>query len=289
MMKTLKKSIRKLQNSVLSDKAAIKYKFRKYLGYSLDLNHPKTFNEKLQWLKIYDHSEALTITADKFLSRNYIAETIGDQYLIPLELDTMDTDELIPENLPDHPFIIKANHDCGGTLIIRNKDQVDWDSAKNFFRNRLRKNYYYYGRERQYKNIRPRIIVEKLLLDKKGDVPYDYKVYCFNGKAKILAVDKDRGKSTKARNWYDLDWNKKDIFWNTKGDNSIIEKPASFDKMIELSEKIAEKFLFLRVDWYLLNDQLFIGELTLHPGSGFVPFLPEKWDKILGDFLTLPL
>ena len=96
-----------MQNALLSDKDAIKYKFRKYLGYSLDLDNPTTFNEKLQWLKIYDHSEALTITADKFLSRNYIAETIGDQYLIPLELETSDTDELIPDNLPDHPLLLR--------------------------------------------------------------------------------------------------------------------------------------------------------------------------------------
>jgi len=161
--------------------------------------------------------------------------------------------------------------------------------VRNFFQTRLKKNYYFYGREWQYKNIKPRIIVEKLLTYKNGDVFYDYKVYCFNGKAKIVAVDKDREKSTKSRNWYDLDWNKQDIYWNTKGDDSIIEKPKCFDEMIELSEKMSQNFPFLRVDWYLLKNQLFIGELTLHPGSGFVPFYPEKWDTILGDYLKLPI
>lgn len=285
----MKKNILKVKYRILSDNAVIRMKFKKYLGYELDLENPKTFNEKIQWLKLYDRSAIHTVTADKFLSRKYISDIIGEQYLVPLILQTFNPDYLTANELPDYPFIIKANHDCGGTMIIKNKKDIDWNMVRNFFRTRLKKNYYYYGREWQYKNIKPRIIVEKLLTNTNGDVVYDYKVYCFNGKAKIVAVDKDREKSTKSRNWYDLDWNKKDIYWNTMGDNSIIEKPKCFDEMIELSEKMARSFPFLRVDWYLLKNQLFIGELTLHPGSGFVRFSPEKWDTILGDYLKLPI
>lgn len=287
MEKFIKNYIRKFQNIMLSDKLIIKYKFNKYIGHFPDLKNPKTFNEKMQWLKLNDHSTIHTISADKYLARDFISEIIGEEYLIPLEYQTYDAYNITPKYLPNHPFIIKTNHDCGGTLIVHDKSIINWTDTQNLFHKRLKKNYFYYGRERQYKDIKPCIIVEKLLIDKTGNIPYDYKVYCFNGKAEMIAVDKNRGKSSKSRNWYNVNWEKKDIYWNTKGDDSIINRPVSFTKMISLSEKIAKQFVFIRVDWYEIEGKLFIGELTHHPGSGFVQFLPDKWDRVLGDFLKL--
>ena len=288
MKKNAKKQIRYIQNILLPDKLAILHKFKKYMGHFPDLKNPKTFNEKMQWLKLNDRSSMHTIAADKYLARNFISEIIGEEYLIPLEFQTYNSCDITSENLPDFPCIIKTNHDCGGTLIVQDKSKVNWSDTQHFFQKRLQKNYFYYGREPQYKYIKSRIIIEKLLLDKTGNIPYDYKVYCFNGKAKMIAVDKDRGKPTKSRNWYDINWKKENIFWNTGGDDSIIAKPESFNSLIDLSEKIAEKFIFVRVDWFELEGKLFIGELTHHPGSGFVKFEPEKWDRVLGDFLKLP-
>lgn len=275
-------------NTILSDKNAIQIKFKKYMGYDLDLKNPVTFNEKLQWLKLYHRKSEHTITADKYLMRKYVSEIIGSDYLIPLEFQTENPEELLPESIPDYPVIIKVNHDCAGSKIIYNKTEADWVKLRSFFSKKLKKKYYFYGREYQYRDIKPRLIVEKLLLDKHDNIPYDYKVYCFNGKAKMFAVDKDRGKPSKARNWYDLNWDKKEIYWNTPSDDSDIPKPLLLDKIIELSEKIANDFIFIRVDWYILNTELYIGELTLHPGSGLVKFEPQKWDKILGDYIKLP-
>ncbi len=283
----MNKVLKKIIIDTFPKKWVLSYQYKKYLGYYPDFKEPKTFNEKLNWLKVYKDEELNAIITDKYLARNYIKSKIGKKYLIPLLFQTKDPKDICKSSLPDIPFIIKVNHDCGGWKIIKNKEIVDWDGIRDFFSIRLKKNYYYYALEPSYKKIEPCIIVEKLLIDKNGDIPYDYKVYCFNGKAKIIAVDRDRGKETKSRNWYDLDWNKKDVFWNTKGDDIPNRKPKEFDKMVQLSEKLSSTFNFLRVDWYLLENKLYIGELTLYPGAGLVPFYPEKWDRILGDYLEL--
>lgn len=263
------------------------YQYKKFIGYFPNFEEPRSFNEKINWLKLNRDSEIDTEITDKYLARNYIKKVIGEKYLIPLLFVTEETNDLIKINMPDIPFIIKVTHDCGGWKIIKDKSNVDWVIIKNFFSKRLKTNYYYYGLEPAYRNIEPRIIIEKLLLDKDGNIPFDYKVYCFNGKARMIAVDKDRGKNTKSRNWYDIGWNKKDIFWNAKGEDVNISKPKKFDKMISLSESLSSKFDFLRVDWYILEEDLYIGELSLYPGAGLVAFYPNKWDEILGDYLQL--
>lgn len=283
----MRKFVKKLTIELIPKRIILSYKFKKYIGYYPNLRNPKTYNEKINWLKLHKSNEENRNTADKYLAREFVRKHIGEKYLIPLLFQTYDIEELNDKNVPNTPFIIKVNHDCGGTKIIQDKSNIDWENLRDFFSRKLKNNYYYYGLEPEYKKIKPCIIIEKLLIDSNGDIPNDYKVYCFNGKAKMIAVDKDREKSTKARNWYDMDWNKKDIFWNTKGDDEIIEKPSVFDEMIKLSEKLSSSFNFLRVDWFIVDKSLYIGELTLHPGSGLVPFYPEKWDRLFGDYLDI--
>lgn len=276
-------------NKLIPDRLFIKLQFKKNMGFFPNLNQPKGFNEKLQWLKLNVHSSLHTQCSDKYEARFYIEKIIGKKYLIPLCYQSYELNDLIYDNLPDFPCVIKTNQDCGGLIFIRNKENFDWRKSKAFLNQRISNNHYYYSREWQYKNIKPCIIVEKMLLNNDGTIPFDYKVYCFNGKAKMIAVDQDRDKSTKARNWYDVNWRKHDIFWNTNGDDRVLEKPLFLDKMLRLSEKLAKEFYFLRVDWYELNNHLFIGELTLHPGGGMVPFYPKKWETIFGDYLSLPI
>lgn len=258
------------------------------MGYFPNLKKPVTFNEKMNWLKIYDQQDFHTQIADKYLARDYIASVIGEKYLIPLLHQTYDLESLKESDLPDGPFVIKANHDCGSMLFFKKKEDYGLEEIKSYFRPRLAKNYYYWSREYQYKNIKPCVIIERLVLKKDGQLPFDYKLYCFNGKAKVIAVDKDRGLKSKSRHWFDADWNKLDIDWNTKSDDSRIEKPPFFDEIVQCSEKFAKDFLFLRVDWYDVDGKVYIGELTLMPGGGIVEFRPKKWDKILGDMLELP-
>lgn len=274
---------------LIPDRLFIYLQFKKHFGYFPNLNYPKAFNEKMQWLKLNVHSPVHTQCSDKYEARFYIAKTIGEKYLVPLIYQSYVIDDDIYARLPNFPCVIKTNQDCGGLVFVYDKNELDWKKTKKFLKKRLGRNHYNYSREWQYKDIKPCIIVEKLLLDKNEDIPFDYKVYCFNGKAKMIAIDLDRNKNTKARNWYDMDWQKQDIFWNTKGDDRVMEKPLFFDEMIELSEKLAKNFLFIRVDWYNIDGNLFAGELTLHPGGGMVPFYPEKWENTLGSYLRLPV
>ena len=270
---------------LIPDKAYIQYKFKKILGYNLDLKKPKTFNEKISFLKLYDRSALQTITADKFLVRDYIKEKIGAEYLIPLVLHTKNVKEIIPENLPDYPIIIKTNHNSSGGVIVKNKNETNWKAVRSKLKKLLRENYFYFSREWQYKNIEPRVIVEKLLTDDKGNIPPDYKLHCFNGKLIFTQVDLDRYEDHR-RNLYNVDWEKIPCRWKYKNGNEV-SKPFEYEKMKNLAEKIAADFIYLRVDFYSIGNSIFFGELTLHPGSGALIFYPPSFDKKFGEMLDI--
>ena len=280
---------------IISDKQLIKFKFRWHMGYSIDLANPKTLNEKINWLKLYERTPLHTLCSDKFKVREYIAEKIGDKYLVPLYFSTLKASEIIPQNITRVPCIIKTNHDSGGGFFIRDKNDINWSKIQENLSNRLRTNYYKYSREWQYKNIEPRIIVEKLLEDKNGNIPYDYKVHCFNGKVRMISVDMGRGTDKHHRNWYNKNWEREKFKWsspkangkNTDPSNSNPEKPQTLKEMIQLSELLAKAFVYVRVDWYDVDGVLFFGELTFHHDGGFRPIKPEIWDKKLGAELKI--
>ena len=264
----------------------VKQKFKNSLGYELDLNNPQTLNEKIQWLKLNDRNKLQTICADKYAVREYIKNKIGEQYLIPLILNTEQVTDIIPEKMPDFPFIVKTNHDSSGGIIVKDKSKIDWQNAREKLATNLKRNYYYVNKEWQYKNIKPCIIVEKLLMDSDGNIPADYKLHCLNGKLAFVQIDLDRQTEHK-RSIYDPDWNLLECGWlYPKG--GVVEKPRHFDKMSSLAEKIAQDFCYVRVDFYNLNGAIYFGELTFHPGSGIEVFEPADWDKKFGDQLQLP-
>jgi hypothetical protein len=269
----------------VSDEKFIAKKFYEKLGYKVNFKSPKTLNEKISALKLYWQDDLLTIAADKFKVRDYIKNKIGEKYLIPMVFSTQNVNDLKSENLPDYPIIIKTNHNSGGVLIVQNTQNVNWRKVKQRFKILLRENHFYSTREWQYKNIESRIVVEKLLLDKNGNIPPDYKLHCFNGKLSFVQVDSDRHKNHK-RVLYDADWRKIPCKWVY--DNSFENpKPPAFMKMKELAEIIAKDFIYVRVDLYNLEEKIFFGELTFHSESGYGKFTPKSFDNSFGELLDI--
>lgn len=283
-----------MTNKRFSDEKILKRMFKKYQGYELDLESPKTLNEKLQWLKIHDRKDYHTINADKYAAREYIRNSFGEEYLIPLVFHTTDYRELKPENLPDYPFVIKTNHGFGNTIIVREKNKIDWDKVRMDYKRWLKNNYYYFEREWQYKNIKPRIVVEKLLLSKDGKLPNDYKLNFIEGKLEFIYVSVEREGPNK-RNIYDSEWNPMYFTWARKGKDlsklrgSEIQPPPMLAKMIEFGTIIAKLYKYVRVDFYDVDGVLYFGEITQCHGGGFDQMLPYEYDLLYGQKINLPV
>jgi hypothetical protein len=276
----------------VKDEDYLHKKFLNMQGYPLNLEQPKSLNEKLQWLKIYDRRPIYTIFADKYAVREYVKEHIGESLLIPLLYTTTTPDDIVPENLPDEPFILKANHDSGSFLIVRDKSKIDWEKVRIDCKWWLSKNYYWIDREWQYKDIEPRIIVEKLLVDKNGKIPNDYKVHCINGKVEFIYVAVDR-EGVNKRNIYDKNWNPLPFSWASKFKDASklrgaeINPPATLEQMLRLSIEIAQLFAYVRVDFYDVDGQLYFGEITQCHGGGFDQMRPIEWDYKYGEMLEI--
>lgn len=273
---------------IIPEKLYLKIIFKKKLGYNLDIKNPKTFNEKLQWLKLNDRTSLHSKCADKYEVREYVKNKIGQKYLIPLIMVTEDINDIKPENLPDYPVIIKTNHDSGTHFIIWDKKSCDWKSIKKKLIKSLNTNFYYTYKEWQYKNIRPKIIVEKLL-GSDDNLPNDIKVFCFNGTAKIISVCWDRLSDVK---WLYFDINGNELPFNCemKLDNDAHYDeifPENTNELARLAENLASEFIFVRVDFYVFQGNIYFGEMTFHPISGLGNFDPQEWDRKLGDMIKI--
>jgi len=271
---------------IINEKNFIKKRFKKKIGAFPNLDNPTTFNEKITWLKLNHRRPLHTTCADKLAVREYVKEKIGDKYLIPLIFHSDKVSELKPSNFPDYPFIIKTNHDSSGGIIVKNKITANWKLIRKQLTKLLKQNYYYPSKEWQYKNIKPLVIAEKLLMDINDSIPFDYKLHFFNGEFVFVQVDIDRQIDHK-RNLYDKDWNFIDVQWIYKNGDHV-KRPKNFDKMLSLAKNFASDFCYVRVDLYTLKDEIYFGELTFHSESGCGIFYPSIWDKKFGDMLTLP-
>jgi hypothetical protein len=285
-----------LLKKYLPRKYFIKLKFKKNFGYRLNLDNPRTLNEKLNWLILNYDNPIGNILADKYRVREYIKNKIGSEYLIPSHFVTNNPKEINHKNLPDYPIIVKTNHNSSGGVVIKDKNDIsNWKHIQNKLRANLAQDYYWNSREMVYKNIKPLLIVEKLLDDGSGNFPKDYKVHCFNGKVRMINVDLDRGTENQSCNWYNTEWSKEKYDWGGRLKNGSlmtqseikIPKPKCLPQMIKLSEYLSSPFKYLRVDWYIINNQLFFGELTLYHHAGGKPIRPKKWDFELGKYLIL--
>ncbi|WP_319500559.1 ATP-grasp fold amidoligase family protein [uncultured Draconibacterium sp.] len=281
---------------LISDRKAITIRFRRAFGYTLDIENPQTLNEKIQWLKLYDRTNLHTRCADKYKVREYVKSKIGESYLVPLVFETKNVRDLIPDNFPDYPVIIKTNHDSSGGVIVRNKAETDWKRLQKHFNKLLKSNYYYKSNEWQYKNIERRLVVEKLLVRKDGGVPYDYKVHCFNNKAITIQVDIDRSGEHK-RNWYSSSWKREPFWWSSLKSGGRrtdpakwdVDKPECLPELIRLSEILSQEFIYVRADWYIVDNWIYFGELSFHHDGGLHPIWPKEWDYKLGQLLKLPI
>ena len=294
MIFPLKKIYDLIRFIILPDAIFLSLNYKRIHGKTLDIKNPKLLSEKIQWLKLHDRRDILTECADKFKVREYVKNKIGDQYLVPLLYETKFIERISMEILPDFPAIIKTNHNSGGNIIIRNKNEANIKLIKKQLRILLKENFYYTTKEWQYKNIEKRIIVEKLLIDNNGNLPMDYKFHCFNGKVEFIQLDVDRFTNHK-RNFYDLNWNLLPFSWCPHKEgipiwtNSDKEFPApsSLQEMVHISQTLAVNFIYARIDLYYFSNCIYFGEITFHHGSGNEIFDPLKYDEIYGDRLIL--
>lgn len=272
----------------LSDKWYLEKRFYAIMGYPLNWENPKSLNEKIQWLKLNDRKPEYTNYVDKFEVKKLVSKILGDKYIVPTYGVYENANEIDYNSLPKQ-FVLKCTHDSGGIVICNDKSNFDIDNAVSFLNNALKTNYFKYTREWPYKNVHPRIIAEKYLVDESGWQLKDYKVFCFNGEPKFVEVDYDRYVGHKL-NVYDLDWNFIDFYMTSPNDKNVkIEKPKRLDVILECARKLAKDILFVRVDFYSIGEDVFFSEMTFHPGSGLIGFYPKEYDWKVGELLQLPL
>ena len=256
-----------------------------------DFDNPKLFNEKIHWLNLYYKNPLITRCCDKLELKSYVAEKVGDKYVVPNVAIYNRASEININELPEK-FAIKVNWGDGKEFseVVKNKKDIDVDILKTKLNNAMRpwNNLYYSHFFWGYKNVKPYIFVEEFLETEKEDID-DYKIHCFNGKAKFVLVCENRSKSTKMnKTFLDKDWNILPFYRKDGIVNRDVVKPDNFDEMLEIAEKLAEPFPFVRVDFYSLNGRLYVGEMTFHPGCGWEEFYPQEWNEKIGEMLILP-
>lgn len=262
--------------------------YKKQMKEELDWHNLRTYNEKMQWAKLYDKDQLKTTLSDKYLVRNWIRNKIGDEYLIPL-LGVWDTfDDINFEMLPEK-FVLKTNNGSGTNIIVIDKNKFNKNEAKRNFNLWLKTNFAFMsGFEMHYKEIKPKIIAEKYIEDKNGDLK-DYKFLCFGGNVHYCWIDSERFNDHR-RNVYNLEWELQE--WNQHKYKNIdfpISKPENFDLMIEIAKKLCEGFLHVRVDLYNVNGKIYFGEMTFTNGCGFERIHPYKYNLMLGELWQLPI
>lgn len=282
------------------DETYLKFVYRLRVGKKLDLEHPLTFNEKLQWLKLNDRRPEYTQMVDKYDVKKYVANIIGEEYIIPT-LGVWDrADEIDFDSLPKQ-FVLKCTHDSGSVFVCKDKDNFDKKDVIKKINKSLNRNYYWIGREWPYKNIKPRVIAEALLGEKslvdefsseQKNSPSelnDYKLTCFNGKVKGCLLCSGRNTDNGLHmTYYDREWKRFPFEWHYPAEKTEFKKPDNFEKMIELAEKLSKGIAYLSVDFYEYQGKIYFGELTFFSGGGAVKFSPSSWDYELGNWIILP-
>lgn len=272
---------------IIPDEMYLRLKYFWIMKKPLHLNNPRTFNEKIQWLKIYDRDDIYHTMVDKYDVKQYVANIIGEAYIIPTYGTWDSFDEIEFEKLPNQ-FVLKCTHDSGGLVVVRDKNTMERKKGKEKIEKSLKQDFFWIGREWQYKGLKPRIIAEQYLdAGKEGII--DYKFYCFNGEPKYLYVSQGLENHATARisfltvKWELAKFGRSDY----KPFEKIPEKPANYDEMLEIARMLSKGIRFIRVDLYSINGKTYFSELTLSPCSGFMPFDPDDWDLKLGKELKI--
>ncbi len=271
---------------LIPDRAYLKMMYQVNMGKKLNLKNPVTFNEKLNWLKLYDRKDIYTKMADKYEVREIISQKLGEEYLIPL-LGVWDHVEDIDfSQMPDQ-FVLKCTHDSQSVVICKDKSKFDEKAAIKKLSDAMKNNYYRYNREWVYKNIKPRVIAEKYMEDSIDGELIDYKFFCFDGVPKAMYVATDRGIGETKFDYFDVNFNHLNLIQHYPNATKPIRKPMNFDRMLELSAVLSKDIPHVRVDFYEVDGRLYFGELTFYHLGGYVPFEPESWDEVFGEWLKI--
>ncbi len=268
-----------------SDKYAIEQQWKRSMDYPLDLDNPKTFCEKLNWLKLHDHNPLYHTLVDKFEVKKWVSDRIGEEF-VPKTYALYNTIEEIDwVSLPEK-FVLKCTHNSGGFVICRDKRKLDIEAALAALSQGMAcKDYYRVNREWAYKGVKPRIIAEELLEDSTFPDLANYKFWCFNGEPKIMYITIKTDDIWE--NFYDMDFKALDINHGFRKYEGTIEKPVAFEQMKEIARKLSQGIPHIRVDLYQIQGQLKFSELTFYDWAGFRPFHPQEWDYKIGELLDL--
>lgn len=270
----------------MPDKMFIKRQYRQEIGEKLNLKSPKTFTEKMQWLKLYNRKPLYTVMVDKFAVKEYVADLIGNEYVIPTLGVWNRYDEIDFDVLPDK-FVLKCTHDSGSVRVIKDKCTIDHNKMNSFFAQKLAYNYFYNSREWPYKNVNPRIIAEPFIEDDLNPELRVYKVFNFSGVPKIIQMITGDKTDHEYINYYDTKWNLLDLQQNYPN-GPIDEKPECLEDILDLSAKLSQDLPFVRTDFYMVDGKVLFSEFTFFSDAGMVNFEPEEWNAILGDMIVLP-
>lgn len=286
--KSVKRSIIESLSLLIPDKLFLKIQFRRKMGYWMDFNNPRTYNEKLQWLKVYKRDPIMTQMVNKADAKKYVSRIIGEQHIIKTIGIWSSFDDINFDKLPDK-FVLKTTHDSGGVVICTDKAKFDRKKAKFKLEKSLNRNYYAGTREWPYKDVPRQIIAEEYMIDESGYELKDYKWFCFSGEPKALFIASDRSSLTEETkfDFFDSDFNH--LPFTNGHPNSSVEfiKPKGFEEMKEYARQLSQGFPHLRVDFYDINGKIYFGELTFYHWSGFVKFDPLEWDYIFGSWIKI--
>ena len=271
-----------------SDEKYLKYKYRLKLNKKLNLEAPTLYTEKLQWLKINDRNSLYTKMVDKYEAKGYIEDKVGKNYCVPTIGIYDNFEDINFDNLPNE-FVLKCTHNSGGIIICKDKNKLDIEAAKKKVNGSLNYNHFYTGREWPYKNVKPRIIIEKLLKNDDCSDVVEYNLFCFDGIPKLIMTCHGDKRVKRYNDFYDINFNKLDLKCEDDNSDMVLVKPVYFDELIEISKKLSKNLPQLRVDLYVCNNKIYVGELTFFHWSGLCKFVPEIWDKKMGDWLNLPI
>lgn len=281
--------IRRNPYKVKNDELFMRARWYFEMPFGLDLRHPKRYNEKLQWLKLHDHNPLYSKMVDKYEAKKYVAGIIGEEYIIPTLGVWNSVEEIDWDSLPNQ-FVLKCTHDSGGLVICKDKKTLDVEAAKKKIKHSLETDYYALGREWPYKNVPRRVIAEQFMEDSKTEELRDYKFFCFDGQVKALFVASERYKNGHPYfDFFDENYNHLPFERGYSSAPESPEKPATFLEMKCLAEKLSKGFTHIRADFYEIDGKPYFGEITLYPGNGVEPFIPDEWDYTFGSWLKLPI
>lgn len=279
----------------LPDKTYLQLLYRFKMGHRLDLNHPKTFTEKIQWLKLYNRRPEYTLMVDKYAVKKYVADIIGEKYIIPT-LGVWNKPEDIDWDALPNEFVLKTTHGggSGGVVICKDKKTFDRNKAILTLRDSMDSDIYRSLREWPYKDVKRRVLAEKYMVPKDmiNNPIYDlsdYKFFCFNGEPKYCQVIRNRH-SKESIDFYDMNWRHQEfVGLNPIASNGInpVPRPLLLDEMICICHKLSENLKFVRIDMYVIDNRIYFGEITFYPASGIGFFSPDKWNVELGNLISL--